>query len=80
MGRRDDIAWAFSQAVNIDPRGLRTVTTSAFIKELAKYNWHWTPRQANQWIEIYITTFKDISTQEGEERTFKLYNPNNGRY
>lgn len=80
MGRRDDIGAAFRQAVNVDPRGLRTVTTSRFVDELAKQNWHWTKRQANQWIEVYITCFKDISTQEGDERTFKLYNPNNGWY
>ena len=80
MARRDDIDWAFRQAVNIDPRGLRTVTTSRFVAELAKYNWHWTARQANEWIEIYVTTFTDISTQEGDERTFRLYNPNNGGY
>lgn len=80
MGRRDDIACAFSNAVEVDPRGLRTVTTSRFVSELAKVNWHWTERQANEWIEIHVTSFKDISTQEGQLRTFKLYNPNNGRY
>ncbi len=35
-------------------------------------------RQANQWIEHYVTTFRDVSTQEGDERTFQLYNPNGG--
>jgi hypothetical protein len=78
MGRRDDIAWAFRQAVQIDPRGLRTVTTSQFVRELAKYNWDWSLRQANEWIETYVNTFTDISTQEGENRTFKLFNPNGG--
>ncbi|HGH1186907.1 TPA: DNA polymerase V, partial [Escherichia coli] len=27
----------------------------------------------------YVTVFKDISTQEGENRTFMLFNPNGGR-
>ncbi|HGT3207612.1 TPA: DNA polymerase V, partial [Klebsiella pneumoniae] len=26
----------------------------------------------------YVTTFRDVSTQEGDERTFQLYNPNGG--
>lgn len=34
-------------------------------------------KEASNWIECYITTFKDISDQEGEARTFMLYNPNN---
>ncbi|HGV5113779.1 TPA: DNA polymerase V, partial [Klebsiella pneumoniae] len=52
--------------------GRRTVTTSGFIRELAKLNWIWSAHQANQWIE------QDVSTQEGDERTFQLYNPNGG--
>ena len=78
MPRRDDIESAWWRALEIDTRGQRTVTTSRFVKELAKVNWHWSLRQANEWVEIYVTTFTDISTQEGENRTFKLYNPNGG--
>ncbi|MDH8096173.1 DNA polymerase V, partial [Klebsiella pneumoniae] len=26
----------------------------------------------------YVTTFRDVSTQEGDERTVQLYNPNGG--
>ncbi|HID2768749.1 TPA: DNA polymerase V, partial [Klebsiella pneumoniae] len=43
------------------------------------FNWHWTPRQANQWIETYVTVFRDVSPNEGENRTFQLFNPNGGR-
>ncbi|HFF1820152.1 TPA: DNA polymerase V, partial [Raoultella ornithinolytica] len=49
-----------------------------FLAELERYNWHWSPRQANQWIEGYVTTFRDVSTQEGDDRTFQLFNPNGG--
>jgi hypothetical protein len=55
------------------------VTTEAFVSQLALINFHWSCRQANQWIETYVTVFKDISTQEGENRTFMLFNPNGGR-
>ncbi|VAR69415.1 Uncharacterised protein [Klebsiella pneumoniae] len=72
MPRNSDIEVAWRQAIVIEPNGRRTVTTSRFLRELAKVNWIWSPRQANQWIE------QDVSTQEGDERTFQLYNPNGG--
>ncbi|WP_263424658.1 DNA polymerase V [Raoultella ornithinolytica] len=62
----------------IEPNGRRTITTRRFLQELERYNWHWSPRQATQWIEIYVTTFKDISNQEGEDRVFQLFNRNGG--
>ena len=51
MPRNSDIEIAWRQAIVIEPNGRRTVTTSGFIRELAKVNWIWSPRQANQWIE-----------------------------
>ena len=78
MPRRDDIETAFRQAIVMEPGGRRTVTTADFVKVLLTFNWDWSPRQANQWIESYVSTFKDISQQEGELRTFMMYNPNGG--
>jgi hypothetical protein len=79
MARRSDIEHSFRQAIVFGPKnGQRTVTTAGFVRELAKRNWNWTLKEANQWIESYVTTFKDISTQEGENRTFMLFNPNGG--
>lgn len=78
MPRNSDIEMAWRQAIVIESNGRRTVTTSGLIFELAKVNRIWSPRQANQWIEHYVTTFRDVSTKEGDERTFQLYNPNGG--
>jgi len=78
MPRRDDIETAFRQAIFMEPSGRRTVTTADFVKVLLTFNWDWTPREANQWIEGHVSTFKDISQQEGELRTFMMYNPNGG--
>lgn len=75
MAKRDDIKIAFEQAMKISPKGKRTVTTADFVSELEKVNWYWSLKEANQWIEYYVTTFRDISTQEGEDRTFMLFNP-----
>lgn len=66
-------------AITREQDGRQTVTTAAFVRELHKFNWHWTPRQANQWIETYVTVFRDVSPNEGENRTFQLFNPNGGR-
>ncbi|WP_264384254.1 hypothetical protein [Siccibacter colletis] len=79
MGRIYEIAYAFDRAMKVSPQGKKTVTTADFVHELAKVNWDWTRRQANEWIEMSVSTFKDISTGDGDNRTFMVYNPNGGR-
>ncbi len=80
MPRLSDIRPAFYAALHISPKGKRTVATVDFVAELAKRNHALSLHEANVWIEHHIDTFKDISTQDGEERTFMLYNPNNGGF
>lgn len=79
MGRIYEIGYAFDRAMKISPKGMKTVQTADFVKELAKVNWHWSRKQANEWIEVSVSTFKDISAEEGDNRTFMVYNPNGGR-
>ena len=76
MARYDDIAIAYRDSFKISPPGRRTGTTVDFVQNLAKYNHNWTLKEANTWIEYYQGSFKDVSTEEGERRTFQLYNPN----
>ena len=78
MPRRYEIEVAFRHAIKISDKGRRTVTTVDFVAELAKVNWVWELREANQWIEERVTTFHDISTEEGDARTFAIFNPNGG--
>lgn len=59
-----EIAWYAS--IQQEPNGRKTVTTQRFVQQLSKVNWNWTMKQANEWIEWYVTTFRDVSTQEGE--------------
>ncbi len=80
MPRRDDIPLAFRRSINVEPSGRRTVATADFVVALAAVNHHWTLAEANRWIEHYQSTFRDVSTEEGERRTFQLFNPNNGVY
>lgn len=78
MGRRDDIPAAFRASIQIAANGRRTVTTADFVAELARVNYDWSHKQANEWVEHYQSTFRDVSTEEGERRTFQLFNPNGG--
>jgi hypothetical protein len=78
MPRRYEIEVAFRESIQIEANGRRTVTTSRFVENLQRYNWNWSLREANRWIEHTVTTFKDVSAQEGEDRTFMVYNPNGG--
>ncbi|MCW4986234.1 DNA polymerase V [Enterobacter mori] len=78
MPRLYEIEGAFSAAIQIEPNGRRSVTTKEFVAELEKVNWHWSLKQANSWIEAYVTTFRDVSDHEGDDRTFQLFNPNGG--
>ncbi|MEP8837770.1 DNA polymerase V (plasmid) [Enterobacter roggenkampii] len=78
MPRRSDIESAFHTAIKHEPNGRRTVTTEDFVKHLARENWNWSLKEANEWIESHVSTFKDISPNEGQARTFMLFNPNGG--
>lgn len=78
MPRRNDIEVAFRNAIKREPGGRRTVSTVDFVHELAALNWDFTLREANHWIEVHTTTFRDVSTEEGEHRIFQVYNPNGG--
>ncbi len=70
MPRHYEIDSAWRASIKREPNGRQTVTTENFVSQLALINFNWSYRQANQWIETYVTVFKDISTQEGENRTF----------
>ncbi|MEY8709479.1 DNA polymerase V [Mangrovibacter phragmitis] len=76
MPRYYEIEFAFRNAIVFEPNGRRTVTTRDFVRELRVLNWHFSLKEANNWIEASVSTFRDISTEEGENRVFMLFNPN----
>lgn len=64
MPRPSDIEMAWHASIQQEPNGQKTVTTQRFVQELSKVNWNWTMKQANEWIEWYVTTFRDVSTYQ----------------
>ncbi|MES4611436.1 DNA polymerase V [Ewingella sp. CoE-038-23] len=78
MGRRYEIDAAFKAAIKISEKERRTVATEDFCAELEKVNCRWELKEANQWIEIYVSAFRDVWERDGEHRIFMLYNPNGG--
>jgi len=78
MPRDYEIKDAFVSAIRIKAGAGRIVTTEEFVKELERLNWHFSLREANQWIKTNTTTFRDVSTQEGEAKTYQQFNPNGG--
>ncbi|KAA8729864.1 DNA polymerase V [Ewingella americana] len=79
MSRRYEIDAAFKAAIKISEKGRRTVATEDFCAQLGKANCRWGLKEANQWIEMYVSTFRDVSETDGERRVFMFYNPNGGR-
>ncbi|WP_210510234.1 DNA polymerase V [Pantoea ananatis] len=78
MPRDYEIMIAFRQAIKRDCKGRFTLSTLDFVRELDRLNSHYTLRAANKWIETQTTTFRDISTSEGKDRLFQVFNPNGG--
>lgn len=78
MLRRYGIEAAFGSIVVVEPGRRRTLRTVDFMRELKKVNWNFSLRDANAWVEASVSTYKDISPTDGEERLFMPYNPNGG--
>lgn len=76
MPRYYEIPIAFRNSIVHELGGRRIVRTTDFVRELAALNHHWSLKEANRWIEHYQCSFKDVSTEEGERRTFQLFSPN----
>lgn len=78
MPRDYEIKDAFVNAIKRDSTGRYIVTTQNFVHQLERVNWHFSLREANQWIKTHASTFRDVSTQEGEVKTYAQFNPNGG--
>jgi len=78
MPRENEIKAAFRLAIKRDARGRYIVSTLDFVHQLQQLNWQLTAREANRWIEVRKSDFRDISASEGEDCIFQVFNPNGG--
>jgi len=76
MLRDYEIKDAFSSAIKRYPLGYYFVTTLEFVHQFERVNWQFSLREAHQWVKTNTTTFRDVSTQEGEAKTYQQFNPN----
>ena len=72
MSQDDEIWIAFREAIRRDDAGDYSVSTRDFVTALQHHNVPHSLRAANQWIEIHISTFRDISVETGECRLFQV--------
>lgn len=62
MPRKSDIHSAFVAAIQQNPKGYQCLHTYDFIRELRARNWHFSERDANEWIKYYQPDFTDKTT------------------
>lgn len=74
MPRQYEIHSAFVAAIQRNPKGYQYLRTADFIQELNARNWHFSERDANDWIERYQPYFVDKTTDLSENRLWMLRN------
>ncbi|MBV7404094.1 DNA polymerase V [Enterobacter sp. ENT03] len=68
MPRYDDKITAFNQSITREPSGRKVVRTSEFVRNLAALNHNLSLDEANRWVKMNVRTFRDASTEEGEDK------------
>lgn len=74
MARTADIKTAFTESIQLNPKGYRYLTTDSFIEKLREFNWHFSQADANSWIERYQPDFADKTTDSSNNRYWILRN------
>lgn len=74
MPRQYEIQSAFVEAIQLNPKGYRYLSTDSFIAKLRENNWHFSQTDANAWIERYQPDFADKTTDGSENRYWILRN------
>jgi len=74
MPRKSDIHSAFVAAIQLNPKGYQCLRTDDFIRELRARNWHFTPNDANDWIERYQEFFVDKTPDDSSNRLWMMRN------
>lgn len=72
MPRIYEINAAFRKAVRLDAKGQKVLRTQDFIRELRERNWHFSEKDANDWIEQNQSFFVDKTPDFSENRLWML--------
>ncbi|WP_413730848.1 DNA polymerase V [Sodalis sp. RH22] len=76
MARAYEIPAAFDNATKRDKQGRYVVTVQDFILELEELNHHFSPSQANNWIERYKIGWRLMDEGEYGFNIYTKFNPN----
>lgn len=74
----DDMITAFHKSAIREPSGRKVVRTSTFVRNLVAFNHDLSRDEANRWIRLNARTFRDASTEEGDDKFWFQFNPNGG--
>ena len=74
MPKLKDINAAFRDAVRLDAKGHQVLRTEDFIRQLRTVNWHFSEKDANDWIERNQTGFVDKTPDFSDNRLWMLRN------
>ncbi|ANR77019.1 hypothetical protein BBB57_01350 [Kosakonia sacchari] len=74
MPRQPDVRSSFVAAVQLSQKGYKCLRTADFIRELNARNWHFSERDANDWIERYQPYFVDKTPDVSDNRLWMLRN------
>lgn len=74
MPRIYEINAAFREAVRLDAKGQKVLKTQDFIRELRHNNWHFSEKDANDWIEQNQKDFVDKTPDSSDNRLWMLRN------
>lgn len=74
MPRQYEIRSAFVDAIQLNPKGYRYLSTDGFIEKLREKNWHFSQEDANKWIECNQPDFADNTTDSSDNRYWVLRN------
>ncbi|MNZ91797.1 hypothetical protein D3C78_1107920 [compost metagenome] len=74
MPRLPDIKAAFHAAIQRNPKGYLCLHTDDFIHELGILNWHFSRKDANEWIARYQNDFADKTPEQSDNRYWILRN------
>jgi len=74
MPKKSDINLSFIDSIRDNPKGYRYLHTQDFIRTLGERNWHFSLKEANEWIERYQPDFCDKTPDFSENRYWILRN------